>query len=59
MKHETKADATPFCPFCGKYKVFKNGRCYQCNLIHLEAIGDAQRERETIERLRDRSFCED
>jgi hypothetical protein len=58
MEHETKIEA-PFCKICGKYHVFRNGRCYQCDMDRVEAFGDAQRERETIERLRDRSFCED
>lgn len=58
MEHEIKADATHFCQFCGKYHVYRNGRCYQCDLANCESLGDAQRERETIERLRDRSFCE-
>jgi len=54
MKHNAPPDT---CPFCEKYHVYRNGRCYECEQSAREARGDEQRERETIERLRDRSFC--
>lgn len=55
MKHD---DIPNTCPFCEKYHVYLNGRCYECEQAAREARGDEQRERETIERLRDRSLCE-
>lgn len=56
MSYENPPDT---CPYCEKYHVYRNGRCYECEQAAREARGDEQRERETIERLRDRSSCED
>jgi hypothetical protein len=54
MKHDTPPDT---CPFCEKYHVYRNGRCYECEQSAREARGDELRERETIERLRERACC--
>lgn len=56
MSHENPPDT---CPFCETYRVYRNGRCYECEQSANELRGDEQRERETIERLRDRATCED
>ena len=53
-------DPPETCPICEKYHVYKNGRCYECEqAAPREMRGDEQRNCETIERLRERSTCED
>lgn len=56
MSHENPPDTCPFCETC---RVYRNGRCWECEQSARELRGDEQRERETIERLRDRATCED
>lgn len=56
MSHENPPDTCPFCETC---RVYRNGRCWECAQSARELRGDEQRERETIERLRDRATCED
>lgn len=56
MKHNTPPET---CPFCEKYHVYRNGRCWECEESARELRGDKQREREIIQRLQDRANCED
>ena len=55
MSHESPPET---CPFCEKYYVYRNGRCYECEQAAIVARGEEQRERETLDRMREHAACE-
>ncbi len=46
MKHDMPPDT---CPFCEKYHVYRNGRCYECYAADESEHADQQREERLIQ----------